>query len=462
MLFLSKISLPLRVLLTVFFLIGSGFLLSASGKSDEYAFLPLLTFVSLFVTLFCVFNVSPINLYQRIFLGLLLGALVGLIWGESILVFEPVGKAFIRLIKMIVVPLVFASLVVGTASMQDIRKLGRIGFKTILFYLVSTAMAVTIGLIIANMTRPGSALPETIREELGQNYMAEADSKLADLDETGPVELLLNIIPENPLQAMSEGQMLQVIFFAVMAGIALTYITDNRKTGIINFFDGVTEAMIKMVQLIMRLAPYGVFALIAAVIGQYGSEIILSLAGYFMTTLFALLVHVLLFNTLVVRFLTSVSIKRFWSGISQALMVAFSSSSSSATLPVTMECAQDNLDVKPEIASFVLPLGSTINMDGTAIFQGVSAVFIATIYGISLTFPDQLTIVLTATLASIGTAGAPQVGIIMLTMVLESIGVPLEGIALILGVERFLDMARTMVNVTSDLSCACFINRQEV
>jgi Na+/H+-dicarboxylate symporter len=212
----------------------------------------------------------------------------------------------------------------------------------------------------------------------------------------------------------------------------------------------------------MRLAPYGVFALIASVIGLYGTEIIATLLVYFSTTILALTVHVFLFNSAIIKFFTNLKVSEFWRGIYPALLVAFSTSSSSATLPVSIECAEDNLKVKPEIASFVLPLGATINMDGTAIFQGVSAVFIATVYGMELTLIDQLTIILTATMASIGTAGAPQVGIVMLTLVLQSIGIPLEGIALILGVERFLDMARTMVNVSSDLSCTVFINRSNL
>jgi Na+/H+-dicarboxylate symporter len=211
----------------------------------------------------------------------------------------------------------------------------------------------------------------------------------------------------------------------------------------------------------MKIAPYGVFALIASVIAEYGSEVILTLITYFATTIIALIIHVVLFNSAIIMFFTQIKLSEFWKGIYPAILVAFSTSSSSATLPVTMECAEENLKIKPNIASFVLPLGSTINMDGTAIFQGVSAVFIATLYGIDLTLGDQLTILLTATLASIGTAGAPQVGIIMLTLVLQSIGIPLEGIALILGVERFLDMARTTVNITSDLSCAGFVNAKE-
>jgi Na+/H+-dicarboxylate symporter len=237
---------------------------------------------------------------------------------------------------------------------------------------------------------------------------------------------------------------------------------ENKKEIMLRFFQGVTDISIHLVHMVMRLAPYGVFALIASVIGLYGTEIIATLLVYFSTTILALTVHVFLFNSAIIKFFTNLKVSEFWRGIYPALLVAFSTSSSSATLPVSIECAEDNLKVKPEIASFVLPLGATINMDGTAIFQGVSAVFIATVYGMELTLIDQLTIILTATMASIGTAGAPQVGIVMLTLVLQSIGIPLEGIALILGVERFLDMARTMVNVSSDLSCTVFINRSNL
>ncbi len=252
--------------------------------------------------------------------------------------------------------------------------------------------------------------------------------------------------------------MLQIIFFAIISGIAVTYLREDKREIILTFFEGITDITIHMVHMIMKLAPYGVFALVASVIGEYGTTIILTLLTYFITTLLALAVHVFFFNSVVIKFFTDLKVSEFWRGIYPALLVAFSTSSSSATIPVSIECAEENLKAKPEVASFVLPLGATINMDGTAIFQGVSAVFIATVYGMDLTLVDQLTIIFTATLASIGTAGAPQVGIIMLTLVLQSIGIPLEGIALILGVERFLDMARTAVNVTSDLSCTSLIS----
>ena len=431
-------------------------------ENPENIFFQILTFVLIFITLFQIFNFTDLKIYTRIFLGLGLGIIAGIFSGDIITVFYPVGKIFIRLIKMIVVPLVFSSLLVGTAGLNDIKKLGRIGIKTLSFYIVSTALAITIGLTFANIINPGDSIPEDIKSALNSSYEQTAREKVVNTnDNSSTIDILLDIIPENPARAMADGRMLQIIFFALMSGIALTYIQDNRRDAVLRFFEGVTDVTISLVHMIMKLAPYGVFALIAFVIARYGSEIILTLFSYFLTTIIALIIHALVFNSLIIQFFSNLSVKEFWVGIIPALLVAFSSSSSSATLPVTMECAEKNLNIKPEIASFVLPLGSTINMDGTAIFQGVSAIFIANVYSMDLTMIDQLTIILTATLASIGTAGAPQVGIIMLTLVLESIGIPLEGIALILGVERFLDMSRTMVNVTSDLSCSAFISKLE-
>ena len=425
--------------------------------------LQILGFLFIFTTLFLIFNFRKPEIYMRIFTGLALGIVAGLIFRDQIQVFLPVGKAFIQLIKMIVVPLVFASLLVGTANMNNIKRLGKIGIRTLSFYLISTALAITIGLTIANLINPGTDIPDEIQTELIRDYDQMAGDKISKaVERPSTVDLLLDIIPENPARSMAEGKMLQIIFFAIITGIAITYLRDDRKDIILRFFEGVTDITIHMVHFVMKLAPYGVFALVASVIGQYGISIIYTLLGYFITTILALAVHVIIFNSVVIRLFTGLKISEFWRGIYPALLVAFSTSSSSATLPVSIECAEENLKARPEVASFVLPLGATINMDGTAIFQGVSAVFIATVYGMELTLLDQLTIILTATLASIGTAGAPQVGIIMLTLVLQSIGIPLEGIALILGVERFLDMARTAVNVTSDLSCTVVVGEDRM
>lgn len=436
-------------------------LLSVSGM-ESGLLIQVPAFLLLFALLWSVFNIVEFKLYTKILLGLVLGILTAIFSGELVLSFYPVGQIFVRLIKMIVVPLVFASILVGTASLGDLKKLGRIGARTFGFYLASTAIAITVGLIVANALNPGAGLSPEVRSELSSTYQADAQSKIDQLDtRQNPVDILIEIIPENPASSMADGRMLQIIFFAVMAGIGIMGIKKENRETVVKFFEGVTEISIRLVHLIMKLAPYGVFALIASVVARFGTEIILTLVGYFFVTLLALIIHLFLFNSAVIKFFTKIKITDFWKGISPAALVAFSTSSSSATLPVTIECAEENLQVKPSIASFVLPLGSTINMDGTAIFQGVSAIFIATIYGMDLTIADQLTIILTATLASIGTAGAPQVGIIMLTMVLQSIGIPLEGIALILGVERFLDMARTTVNISSDLSCAAFVNAFE-
>jgi Na+/H+-dicarboxylate symporter len=401
-----SLSAIVRSIILVGSIIATGSFLTLLTQSPDNTILQIITFLLIFVSLYLIFNFKDLKIYNKIFIGLALGIIAGLVFGEQIQIFQPVGKAFIKLIKMIVIPLVFASLLVGTASMNNIKKLGKIGVRTFAFYILSTALAITIGLIIA----------------------------------------------------MADGKMLQIIFFAIISGIAVTYLPEDKRKIILTFFEGITDITIHMVHMIMKLAPYGVFALVASVIGEYGTTIILTLLTYFITTLLALAVHVFFFNSVVIKFFTDLKVSEFWRGIYPALLVAFSTSSSSATIPVSIECAEENLKAKPEVASFVLPLGATVNMDGTAIFQGVSAVFIATVYGMDLTLVDQLTIIFTATLASIGTAGAPQVGIIMLTLVLQSIGIPLEGIALILGVERFLDMARTTVNVTSDLSCTSLIS----
>ena len=452
-------------LLKIVFLLVAAFisiLLFVSTPPINASLLSILRFGFLLITLWLLFNLKTIQLYTKIFLGLLTGILAGLFLGKEIAVFYPVGLAFLRLIKMIVVPLVFASVFVGTASLGDVKKLGRIGVRTVLYYIISTAIAITIGLLLANLLRPGSDIPADIQSQLMQNYRQEAHQKIeVAAQRPSLVNLFLRIIPTNPFAAMNEANMLQIIFFAIICGIAITYILPRRRELLIDVFQGIADITIQLVHIIMKLAPYGVFALIATVIGQYGVSIIHTLLGYFGTVLLALLIHVVFFNSAVIKFLTEIPLKKFWKDIQSALLVAFSTSSSSATLPVSIECAEEKLRVKPTIASFVLPLGSTINMDGTAIFQGVSAVFIATVYGINLSFGDQLTILLIATLASIGTPGAPQVGIILLTMVLQSIGIPLEGIALILGVERFLDMSRTVVNVTGDLACAAVINQFE-
>jgi Na+/H+-dicarboxylate symporter len=280
-------------------------------------------------------------------------------------------------------------------------------------------------------------------------------------EKPGVIETLIDIVPQNPVEALAGGNMLQIIFFAILLGIAVTLIPREKGRPVIAFLDGISEAMIKIVHIVMKLAPLGVLALIAAVVGQFGASILLSLVTYSLVVVAGLAIHMLAVYPSAVRLLAGMRPGFFFRGIRDAQLIAFSTSSSSATLPVTMECAEENLGVSEEVSSFVLPLGSTVNMDGTALYQGVAAVFIAQVYGIPLGFTAQLTIVLMATLASIGAAGVPGVGMITLAMVLEQVGVPLEGIALILGVDRVLDMCRTAVNVTGDASAAVIVAATE-
>ncbi|MBU8921885.1 MAG: dicarboxylate/amino acid:cation symporter [Bacteroidales bacterium] len=402
------------------------------------------------------------KLHTKILIGLVAGIPLGLLLGPHAEKIEPIGKLFIRLIRMIVVPLVFSSLFVGTASLGDIRKLGRIGLKTIGYYLCTTAIAITIGLILGNLIAPGRSIDESTRERLMSSYQAEAADKIEiAMDKPGVVETLTRIIPQNPIESLAEANMLQIIFFALLFGVAVTLIPGNKGRPVIEFFDAVSEGMIQMVHLVMKLAPLGVMALIAAVVGKFGMDILLSLLGYSLVVISGLAIHGIFVYSAAVKLFSGMGPVDFFKGIRPAQLIAFSTSSSNATLPVTMECAEKNLGVSDEVSSFVLPLGATINMDGTALYQGVAAVFIAQIYGIPLTFGDQLTIVLMATLASIGAAGVPGIGVITLAMVLDTIGIPLEGIALILGVDRLIDMCRSSVNITGDASAAVIIASSE-
>ncbi|MFQ5752843.1 MAG: dicarboxylate/amino acid:cation symporter, partial [bacterium] len=413
-------------------------------------------------------RLPKLELYTKILLGLILGAVVGVIGnklgfaGFLSSYIKPFGTAFIRLISLIVVPLVFASLLIGTASLNDIRKLGRIGIKTIIYYLFTTAIAITIGLILANLLGPGRGLPQETTDQLLANYQAEAATKIEHaLEKPSVADVLLDIIPTNPMRSFAEGDMLQIIFFALFLGIIITLIPPEKASPLIKFFDGLNDAMIKMVTVIMEFAPYGVFALIAAIIAEFGAGILLTLAKYSIIVVLGLAIHALITYPSLLKIFSKINIISFFKGIRPAQLIAVSSSSSSATLPITMECVEDNLGVSKEVSSFVLPLGATINMDGTALYQGVAAIFIAQVFGMGLNVGQQLMIVLTATLASIGAAGVPGVGMITLALVLKTVGIPLEGIALILGVDRILDMCRTAINVTGDASCATVVASTE-
>ncbi len=409
-------------------------------------------------------------LHNKIALGLIAGVLFGLAASQFDLAFlqrlilwiEPIGPAWIRLIMMIVVPLVMASLIVGTASLGDITRLGRIGGKTVAFYLATTTIAITIGLLLSNLIRPGSRLDEATTAKLLESF-AGATSDRIELAQQAPsiIDVLLDLIPRNPVQAAASGDMLPIIFFSILFGAALSLVQEDRRDTVLNFFRGVNDVAMILVDWVMKLAPYAVFALLAAVVASAGVDLLTSLFVYMLTVIVGLVIHAFGTYTLAVRLLARFNPVTFFKRIRKVPIIAFSTSSSNATLPVTIEAAEEDLGVSDEVASFVLPLGATINMDGTALYQGVAVMFIAQVLGIGLDWTAQLMVVLNATLASLGAAGVPSAGIIILTVVLAQAGVPETGIALILGVDRVLDMCRTAVNVTGDLACATFVARSE-
>lgn len=454
--------LALRLILLLSLLLGSVLLYRLPLSPQWQTVIQMLRISGLFAALFMLFEKThPMEIYTKILLGLVLGAVAGLFFGAPIAEIKPVGTAFIRCIQMIVIPLVFASLLVGTASLGDPKKMGRIGGKTLAYYLIYTAFAIALGLFLANVLKPGSGLPESIQTNLLSNFSGQADMKIAGTEGAqSPVQTLIHIIPTNPMESLAGGTLLQIIFFAIFTGIALAMIPKKKAEPVLAFFDGINEAMIRIVHIVIKAAPYGVFALIAAVVGSFGADILLSLLKYCLVTIFGMLLLNFTYPP-VVKLLTGMKSSTFLKGIREPQLIAFSTSSSSATLPVTIEACEEKLGVPKDIASFVLPLGATVNMNGTAMYQGISALFIAQVYGISLGLGDQLLIVLTATLAAIGTAGAPGVGILMLVLVLKQVGIPLEGISLILGVERILDMFRTTLNITGDASAAVVIAASE-
>lgn len=372
-----------------------------------------------------------------------------------------IGEIFIKLLNMIAVPLVLASLIVGAASLGDIKKFARIGAKTILLYIFTTAVAITIGLIAANVIRPGEIMNVQTKERLLSIYDTDIKSKIQTDFDFSISKMLVDIVPRNPFYAIANSEMLQIVFFAVMFGMVLTIIKKEKAEPVINFFDGLSEVMIKFVDIVMLIAPIGVFALISATVSEFGFDILQTLIWYSLTVLIGLIIHAYGTYSIILKFFSKINLKEFFKNMKRVQIVAFTTSSSAATLPVNMEVCQDNLRISKSITSFVLPLGATINMDGTALYQGVASVFIAQVFGMDLNIVQQLTIVLTAVLASIGTAPVPGVGIIMLIVILKSVGIPEEGIALIMGVDRILDMCRTVVNVTGDAVVATVIASSE-
>jgi len=389
------------------------------------------------------------KLFQKVLIGFVLGAILGAIWGPGIVWIKPVGTIFISLLKMLIIPLIFATLVVGVASIAEPKKLGRVAGKTIAYYLVTTAFAIIIGLLLGNIFQPGA----------GMNLVLEGPVKEA-AGAPSLVDTIVNLIPTNPIGAMANGNVLQVIVFALFFGYAMTKAGEKGKA-VLKFFEGFAETMYKLTGTVMGFAPYGVFALIATTVGTHGLSVLVPFAKLIFAVYLGIIIHAVVVYSGMVSIIAKMSPAKFFKGFSEASLLAFSTCSSSATLPVSMRVAQDNLGVSPTVSSFVQPLGATINMDGTALYQGVCALFVAQAYGIPLGFGAQLTILLTALLASIGTAGVPGAGLVMLTMVLTSVGLPLEGVALIAGIDRILDMARTSLNVTGDAACAVVVAKTE-
>lgn len=391
---------------------------------------------------------SNIKLWKRILGGLILGIIVGAIFGEGATVIKPIGTLFINFIKMLIVPLVFLSLVVGVTSLKDPAKMGRIGIKAIVWYLFTTAIAVCIGLIFGLVFQPGS----------GIEIAADAAAKSKDMPSV--IDTLLNIVPKNPVAALASGNILQIIAFAIITGIAINFV-GIKADPLERVFEAGAEVMYKITHGVMELAPFGVFALMAWVAGNYGLSILLPLVKIIACVYIACILHAVVTYGLILKFYGHLRFMPFFKGILDAQMVAFTTTSSSGTLPVTLRCTQENLGVSKSTSSFVLPLGATINMDGTAIYEAIAALFVAQVFGVALSGGDYFTIILVSTLASVGTAGVPGAGLIMLTLVLTQVGLPLEGIAIVAGIDRILDMARTTINVTGDAMISTMIAKSE-
>ena len=401
---------------------------------------------------------------------MLIGVLFGLImsqmsFGKSLIVdyVKPFGTIFINSLKLIAIPLILASLIKGISDLKDISKLSMLGSRTIALYLMTTVIAVSIGLTVVNIIKPGKSINNETRIDLLKAYGDDIESKreLADNQkETEPLKPLIDLVPDNIFLSLTENKnMLQVIFFSIFFGIGLILLPKKKSKSVKKFIDSLNHVILKLIDIIMNLAPYGVFSLLASLVVEAPSLSLFKALGMYSITLLLGLVIMILFYSLIIKLYANQNLKSFFKGISPAQLLAFSTSSSAATLPVTLECVNKKLKVDKEISSFVLPIGATVNMDGTSIYQAVAAVLIAQAFGIDLSLTSQLGIILTATLASIGTAAVPSAGIVMLVIVLSQAGIPEAGLALVFAIDRPLDMCRTVVNVTGDASISLIISK---
>ncbi len=413
--------------------------------------------------------------HTKIFIGLILGAAAGVMCNmffsaSAPLVFfqkyvtDPLGKIFLNFLIMMVVPLVFASLALGVAQIGSLKKLGRIGFKTISYFFLVTTLAVTIGLVLVNMIRPGDYLPNETKANLLESYKGEATEikSVSEKTEFG-IQTLVDIVPRNPIASVAKPNpdMLALIFFSLMIGIALTVISKQKAEPLIKILEGINDITVVIINIAMKLAPYGVFALIFGVTSRFGFDLLVALSMYVVTVLVGLAIHLIGSFSILVKVFAKYSPVKFFKKIETVMLTAFSTSSSSATLPTTISVSQTNLGIPTQISGFVLPLGATMNMNGTALFEGVTVLFLAQVFGIELSLSMQLIVVLMSVLTAIGSAGVPSGSIPLLVMVMMMVNIPAEGIAIILGVDRILDMCRTVLNVTGDITCAAYITKAE-
>ena len=415
------------------------------------------------------------KLHWKILIGMLLGVLAGLLLNDSFTIGGPIGRAldsmsfirrfaifvfspilgpigqiFIKLLRMLIVPLILASMVCGVARVGDMRRLGGLGGRTFVFYLLTTWASVLVGLIVVNLIKPGSGAPLITGGEIPEAAMSP----------TGFWDFVVRMIPANPIEAMANMDIIPLIFFALFLGAILTTIGEKAKP-LIDFFDSLNHAMMKLAEVVIKLTPYGVFALLAKVVAETGPSIFANLGKYMFTVLLGLAIHALVTLPLILKYFARVSPRKFAPRVSPALTTAFSTSSSSATLPLTIECVEERAGLSRKVSSFVLPIGATINMDGTALYESVAAVFIAQVYGIDLSVTQQIIVFLTATLAAVGAAGIPSAGLVTMAIVLNAVGLPLEGIGMILAVDRLLDMCRTSINVWGDTIGCAVVSRLE-
>lgn len=390
------------------------------------------------------------KLWLKILIALVLGVIAGIILGPHAEYLKPIGTLFLNMINMIVVPLILASITVGVTSIHDPQKLGRVGFKTLLLYIATTIAAILIGFGFAELFKPGSGL----------GLESGVSAGIVDQKTLSLTEILLSIVPKNPVLAMVEGNFLQIIVFSVFLGIAIN-LAGEKGRPLLGFFNSLADVMYRLTSVVMEFSPIGIFAIMAWVAGSFGIAVLIPLFKFLVAYYLACAVHILVVFCGMLKGMARLSPWPFFRGMSDAIMVAFTTCSSAATLPVSLHCAQKNLGVSKNMARFILPLGSTINMNGAALYQGMSALFIAQAYDIHLTWNNLLTVLITATLSAIGAAGIPGTGFIMLSVVVSSVGLPLEGLALLAGIDRIREMGSTVLNVLGDVVCAVYVAKQE-